>query len=301
MARRESPKIFYLKGYSGRKGLIGILARPTDFPPGIESTFFYTHIGDEWGVEKFDFDLVSIAYVESTRSWWLAGKRGEIVEVGDDTTIHKIPTADTGSGQKYGYLADIRVIGSQLFVCGYRRQVYVRDGKRWRLISKEILDDRKKGPWIGFESIDGYGPEDLYAVGDEGEIWHYNGQKWDSCESPTNANLSCVRRIGSDLWACGDQGSVLKLVDGAWAMVYDGQTPSYSWWSIEGYADKVFLSGDSFLGVVDGDKISEVRTPCRPTTGSLHAKDGILWSVGERHIFSFDGAKWAEHVAPENA
>lgn len=301
MAKHEASKMVYLKGHSGRRGLVGILARPADFPPGVEATVFYTHLGSDWGQEQFDFDVVSVSYIKADRTWWLAGKRGEIVEIGDDVSITKIPTADTGPGEKYGYLSEIRLIGEQLFVCGYRRQVYAKDGKNWMLISKEIIDSRKKGPWVGFESIDGFTPEDLYAVGDEGEIWQYNGHDWHPCASPTNANLSCVRRIDNEMWACGDKGTVLRLVSGAWSVVCCDEGPSAAWWSIEGHDGKVYVAGDDFLGVVDGDQVIQVSTNIPPSTASLSESEGVLWSVGERHIFSHDGKKWKEHVAPENA
>jgi hypothetical protein len=307
MAKQQLSKMTYLSGYSGRKGLLGVLAFPTDFPSGAEFTVFYTYLEGQWGQRQFPFDIASLTYLCDEQSgapaWWLVGKRGEIVEAsGGDPVIVKIPTAGTGSGDKLGYLSDIRAIAEAIFICGYRRQVYCREGGDWKLISAAIIDRREHGPWQGFESIDGTAATDVYAVGDAGEIWHFDGRLWTQCDSPTNANLACVRCIAGEMWACGDAGIILRGDRNGWDVVWSDPEPSYSWWSIEGHFGSIYVAGNSVLGVLRDGRVEVVDVGLgeRPTTNALHARGGTLWSVGERHILSFDGTVWTEHQCPEN-
>ena len=300
-------RMTYLGGHSGRKGLLGVLAFPVDYPSDSEFTMFYTTVDDNWWQLQFDFDVASITYMNrpdsNYKGWWLVGKRGEVVEfTGGKPRIETIATAGTGPKDKYGYLSQIRPIGGQLFVCGYRRQVYKRGGGNWKLISKDILDDRKNGPWNGFESIDGFSNDDIYAVGDEGEIWHFDGRNWNQCPSPTNQNLADVRCINGEVWTCGDGGVILRGNKDGWDVVWGDEDPSENWWSLESFQGHIYIAGNDFLGFLDDGDIAEVDVGIKEkiTTQTLHHKEGILWSIGEEDILAFDGKSWRELIPPEN-
>ena len=307
MAKKKTSAMTYLGGHSGRKGLLGVLAFPEDYPADTEFTVFYTMLDDQWWQQQFKFDIASVAYLadarHNTRAWWLAGKRGEIVEFSGGTPrVEKIATAGTGPGDKYGYLSQIRVIDGELFVCGYRRQVYRQQDGGWELISRDILDNRKKGPWNGFEAIDGHSRNDLYAVGDEGEIWHFNGSEWQRCDSPTNQNLADVRCCDGKVWVCGDGGIILCGDRNGWEILWSTPDPAEQWWGIDCFMDETYVAGSLFLGKLQDGEIVAVDTGVQGTitAQTLQVKDGILWSIGARHILSFDGKRWTQHVCPEN-
>ncbi|NHZ42693.1 hypothetical protein [Massilia aquatica] len=44
----------------------------------------------------------------------------------------------------------------------------------------------------GFQDIDGFSPEDIYAVGGKGDVWHVDGQQWTQLPFPSEMNLSSV-------------------------------------------------------------------------------------------------------------
>jgi hypothetical protein len=307
MATEQLSRMIYLGGYSGRKGLLGVLAFPESFPKETEFTMFYTTVDEQWWQLQFDFDIVSLTYLslprEKYRAWWLVGKRGEVVEyTGSEPRVNRIPTAGTGPRNRYGYLSQIRTIDNELFICGYRRQVYRRNGNTWDLISREILDSKAKGPWSGFESIDGFSANDLYTVGDKGEIWHYDGKAWIQCDSPTNQNLADVRCFDGKVWACGDGGIVLRGDVNQWETIWHDGDPSENWWGLESFQGRVYLAGNDFLGVLEAGEVVKVNVGIKQaiTTRTLHQKDGLLWSIGERNILVYDGKKWVELVVPEN-
>lgn len=306
MAKKPS-RVNFLGGHSGRKGLLGVLAFPEAYSPETEYTMCLTTLDGQWWQLQFPFDIASVTYLADPsrgyRGWWLAGKRGEVVEVsGGKPRIERIATAGTGPKNKLGHLAQIRVIDGALYCCGYRRQVYRREGADWTLISRDILAQRKRGPWNGFEAIDGFSGEDLYAVGDEGEIWHYDGASWSQCESPTTENLTDVRCLDDGkVWVCGDGGVVLRGDRNGWDVVWDNPEPSEAWWSLERFQGQVYVAGAEFLGRIEKNRIVPVETGVAGLTAqSLHHKDGTLWSIGAEHILAFDGSTWREVECPQN-
>jgi hypothetical protein len=300
-------RVTFLDGHSAGPGLLGVLAFPEDYASDVEFTMFLTTRNDQWLQLQFDFDVISLVGLSvperNYHAWWMAGKRGEIVEVvGGVPTVTNISTAGTGGSTKLGYLAQMRKVGDALFVCGYRRQVYRLDGEQWTLISTAILDNRPKGPWNGFESIDGFSSSDIYTVGDEGEIWHFDGNKWTQCESPTNRNLAEVRCFDGKVWICGDGGLILVGDSHGWVVLWDQDEPSESWWSIERFGGRTFLAGNDFLGEFANGRIQPaVGAPSDITTMRLHQSNGLLWSIGEEDIFSFDGLAWRRIICPQNA
>jgi hypothetical protein len=307
MPNVKPSRVTFLDGHSAGKGLLGVLAFPEDYAPDVEFTMFLTTRNDQWAQLQFDFDIISVSSLSvPTRNyyaWWLAGKRGEVVEVvGGKPTVTRIATAGTGARNKYGYLAQIREVDGELFVCGYRRQVYRHDGGQWTLISAPILDHRPEGPWNGFESIDGFSRTDVYAVGDEGEIWHFDGNQWTRCASPTNRNLADVRCFDDRVWICGDGGLVLEGDRNGWNVVWHQEDPSEAWWSIERFNGRMFLAGnDALAEIVAGQVVPAAGAPGGATTLRLHQRDGLLWSIGEEDLLCFDGAAWRRIVCPQNA
>ncbi len=55
--------------------------------------------------------------------------------------------------------------------------------------------------------------DDLFAVGDGGAIWHFDGDAWTAMDSGTSADLHGIHGSadGLELWVVGDAGTVLRL------------------------------------------------------------------------------------------
>ena len=296
----------YIGGHSAWKGLLGLLAFPEDHPSDTEYTVFYTTMNNKWMQLQFQFDIVSVTYLslpnKKYKGWWLVGKRGEVVEVvSGNPHVDYITTAGADPKMEYGYINQIRVIDGELFACGHRRQVYRRSSNKWTMISKEIVDSRQRAPG-GFESIDGFATDDLYAVGRKGEIWHYDGKAWTRCDSPTNQHLADVRCIDGKVWVCGDHGIILCGDKNSWKVVWDADEPSENWWSIEGFQGSIYVAGSLCIGKLVHGQIVPVDVGVKKaiTSQILHHKEGILWSIGSEDVLSYDGEQWREFVVPEN-
>lgn len=304
--KRGKAGVSFLGGHITFENIVGLLAIPKAMGNEYEFTRFYTTDQKQWFHLHYDFDIKSVTHRAPTitdRAWWLVGKRGEVVEVkSGKSRLEIIPTAGTGRG-KYGYLEKITVIDNDLYVCGYGRQVYKREEDNWVLLSAPILVAGLDEMVPGFESMDGVSGDHLFAVGDEGEIWFYDGRSWHQEDSPTNANLSDIKCIDKDnVWICGDQGIVIHGRRGQWQIVCQEDELTENWWSIESFKGEIYLAGDDVLAKVVGNGVQRVPIGKKKdvTVNWLHANSNYLLTIGMDDAFLFDGDSWIELVCPDN-
>jgi cysteine-rich repeat protein len=73
------------------------------------------------------------------------------------------------------------------------------------------------------QSVWGSGHTDVFAVGDDGTLLHYDGQSWQPMESPTGEELYGAWGSGhADVFAVGDDGTLLHYNGDSWARMGSG-------------------------------------------------------------------------------
>jgi hypothetical protein len=191
-----------------------------------------------------------------------------------------------------GLIRGARTIGGTVLACGMKKQVYRReDANRWVCISADIVG----GPGVhGFEAIDGFAADDIYAAGWNGEIWRYDGSAWHQCDSPYGELLVDVCCAGDGrVYAIG-RGQTLVVGRGyAWtarATELPVELSSLCW-----FQDKLYAASTRDIFVLDetGQFVPIAIPDDFPRTcGALATNGHILASAGERDLFTFDGAAW---------
>ena len=111
-----------------------------------------------------------------------------------------------------GVLRDIRLIGDHVYVTGMKRQVYRRESPSiWSRQDRGVVIPTVDNIVAGFNSIDGFSENNIYAVGWSGEIWHYDGKIWQDVASPTNIKLERIICVDPDkVYICGQAGILIK-------------------------------------------------------------------------------------------
>jgi hypothetical protein len=289
MARPSDDDFTFIAVTVARRDKVSLLAEPDNHAA--------LGVGFSWGNGKITGqDELSFAPI---RSDWIPGKEMTTIGVegewehrrsGGTTAGVLDPGPDGPRGR--GWIRDMRRIDGHLYAVGMSRQAYMRDdGGAWHHIDADILS--KPGEMVGLNAIDGFSRKEIYAVGLKGEIWRYTGARWFPVPSPTNVMLRAVRCIGEHVYIAGGSGVLLRGRMGNFK-VLAMQRDEENLEAIDVLGDKIYVASMRKLYRLDGASLREVNTKLGEiTAGSLSSGDGVLWSVGAKHlVWTDDGKKW---------
>lgn len=188
-------------------------------------------------------------------------------------------------------LRDARSIAGVLHVCGMNRQVYRREGReQWRHLSLELAPTRGV---FGFEALDGFALDELYAVGWEGEVWSFDGAQWQRRDVGTDTILLDVVCAGDGhVYAVG-RGRKLVIGRGQHWRTLDLEIPA-ELRSLTWFDGRLYACSTSELYVWDGARFrAHVFEDDRPRTLQyLSVGESGLCLVGPKDLFVYDGTTW---------
>jgi|CXWL01.1.fsa_nt_gi hypothetical protein len=246
----------------------------------------------EWA-SAFDTDwdstAIAVARLPSEKVV-VIGEDGDVLTyVGGNSNFEKIlpePVMIRNANEIKGFV----------YACGMKRQVYKRiDEEKWIDLSAPSPDSSEKA---GFEAIGGYSADEIYAVGWRGEIWGFDGKKWENKASPTNKILTsiCCTPKG-ECYICGQQGVVIKGRKDEWEIINRESDINIDFWDLCWFQDRLYIASMNNLYVLENNELIDVDfggiEP--PSCFSLTTSEGILWSVGNSDVVSFDGTSWKSY------
>ena len=134
-------------------------------------------------------------------------------------------------------------------------------------------EERKRG--VEFHAITGFNESSIFAVGQYGEIWHFDGRTWTQEDSPTSVALTRATVASKGrVFVAGMAGTVLRGRRGQWAVAAEGTT-SEDFWGLVEYVPDIYLSNYSgVFRLIDDDleKVESVR-PANPDHSIPDAHD----------------------------
>lgn len=141
--------------------------------------------------------------------------------------------------------------------------------------------------------------QDIWAVGDDGLIVHYNGTTWTTIPSPHGDRINALTMLSSTSgWAVGDGGKIIRYNGATWTQVSSPVTDHLNgiWmvsetegWAV-GEAGKIIrYNGTSWSQFTDtgGNAWYDVQI--------VSSNDG--WAVGNQGlIYRWNGTSWSLHT-----
>jgi len=301
MARHWTDKYSYVTGVVRLPDLAYVaLVEDKLSKERIPHSFFSEWDAGSWrgdGIAK-KWDTVSMCICQVPVEQGLAlGPKGEIFCVGSGDIHEETVATGSQSPENRGPLRAIRSIGGRAFVVGMDRQAYRRDGRStWVAIDQGARPDSKNSKTVGFESVDGFGANDIYAVGWDGAIWHYNGTTWTEIASPTNLVLTNVCCAGDGkVYATGRRGLLLCGQGPVWEVV-EHESMDDDIWGLAWYRGCLYLATNRSVFVLSRDRrLTRVYFGSDPPRTCFHLSTGagVLWSIGPKDVMSFDGFVWS--------
>jgi len=125
-----------------------------------------------------------------------------------------------------------------------------------------------------------WGPSfgDVYGVGTDGTVAHFNGTSWSIQQSPATTTLRAVHGADGEVWAVGDKGGVYRFKGTAWEKVtYNKVNNLKGVWA----AAKTFVVavGEYTIDLWDGTKFS-------PMPGSTGHRFYAVWGINSKNVWA---------------
>lgn len=142
---------------------------------------------------------------------WIAGGSGTLYEFdGESWTESMSPVKASGVG-----LDDLEMDSEDSGVaCGT-----VEGGGGRALHWNSLFWQTRHMPTWSCDDLSVVAPDDVWAVGQEGIIAHFDGTTWSAYTSPTTVDLRAIDMVSPDEgWAAGDRGIILHYLDSEWSV-----------------------------------------------------------------------------------
>ncbi len=188
----------------------------------------------------------------------------------------------------------LKCINGVTYSVGLFRQIYKRKSAgQWQQI-KTGFPPVEADTNQGFLDLDAFSEADMYAVGGEGDIWHFDGKDWKQLGFPTNSQLGTVTCApDGNVYVTGEGGSLWVGRENTWKSVYKG-TSTVLWNDAVWFEGKLWLSSDYQLRIWNGKEMVPPESEGRPISyfGHMDAYDGLLIVAGPDFVAGFDGENW---------
>ncbi len=139
----------------------------------------------------------------------------------------------------------VKNIDGKVYMAGTLRTVFRREGpNKWTCLFGNDLkvrdEEDKQGRDFGFEDIDGFAADDIYACGGDGDLWHYDGKNWQEIDCPTNKSLYAICCAGDGkVYVGGHSGILMEGRGDKWKVLLD-KVPWIK--RMEWFKDRLYLA-----------------------------------------------------------
>jgi hypothetical protein len=185
----------------------------------------------------------------------------------------------------------LKPIAGSLYAGGTDRHIYRQTEHGWSAVHSDRMISH---PVVGSaENLTGFGEDELYAMGWDGDLWTNVSGEWQPIDSPTNVILNDGDVLDDTVYIGGQIGIILKGRGDDWTVI-ENDVLKQDIWSVCAYGDAVYFSCMSGIMRLRGDDLELIKTlgPDMRTAMSLFVGPSGLYSVGASDIVLFDGNEW---------
>lgn len=196
--------------------------------------------------------------------------------------------------------ARVKTLFGHAYSVGGGRAIYKRqDIGRW-VRHDTGLPQVEASRSQGFNDMDAFSENDMYAVGGHGDVWHFDGAGWQQMGFPSNVRLATVTCAGDGrVYISGEGGSLWVGEHSTWEPLHRGSA-SVLWNDVLWFDNRLWLASDYQLRIWNGKALEPVSHEGRDIhlSGHMDARDGLLAIASLDAVKTFDGRAWRTLVAP---
>lgn len=113
----------------------------------------------------------------------------------------------------------------------------------------------ENGGTYHFQDMAGFSEDDMYAVGDEGSVYHFDGKKWNEAAFPANIELTTVTCAGNGQVYISDRDCNIWVGrNSTWEKLVE-QNMSLSFFDSAWFDDRMWFTNDYGIWVLENDKL----------------------------------------------
>jgi len=202
-----------------------------------------------------------------------------------------------------GFLMDLRKVGRFWYTVGGHHQIHKSEsGESWDGFDDDIVIHGDAGIGAVLLSVDGFSESDIWAVGFDGVILHFNGTAWYEYESPTNIGLQRVLCVADDeVYICGNARGLYRGDNTHWYELTDVDE-SETFWDMAFFQGSLYVCSKKNLYKLEKDELVPVEIPVKGPLGfyRMSCNEKQLWTCGNECLLRFDGSTWKQFVFPDN-
>ena len=264
----------------------------------------------EYGVSSWDYGIIGLSVEVDRKSdkTIMCEQHFRSTESGL-TDWYPIPKNDRGHLAK-----GLAHIEGDVYAFGMIRTVFKRVGiKQWENITSEKkhpdlytdIDESEEstvGDWVGFSALDGFNQNDIYAGGNRGDFWHYDGKTWRRKDLPINSDISTIVCAENELvYIACRIGSVLVGRDDRWSIIDESKAITHGTW----FKDNIYFVGKNgriYTHKEDDQNLSEATFKTQYPDYMHHRITGIascdecLVAYTDIQAYAYDGEIWHEII-----
>ncbi|WP_197072419.1 hypothetical protein, partial [Vibrio rotiferianus] len=157
---------------------------------------------------------------------------------------------------------NLKNIGGTVYGVSTCRYVYKRLGPdNWQL-EQELRDtyNHQRGNGTGFRDIDGFSQQDLYAVGGDRDVWHFDGENWSPIDIGSRQKFRCNAVCCAEdgyVYIVGEYGKVARGRGEEWK-VYHPDDYASDFFSVVSYQGRVFAGTEHSTYLIGEDLVPQV-------------------------------------------
>jgi len=198
-------------------------------------------------------------------------------------------------------------VNKSLYVLGTKLRIFKRMGKeQWQNnldtlpIPQYVIDDEYED--YSFNDMDGFSDNDMYAVGEEGSAYHYDGKKWNQLYPPTNLSLETVTCAGNgQVYITDKNGSVWVGRNANWKVLVE-EDMSLPFFDSAWFDGRMWFASDYGIWVLeDGQLVLAKNAQHKPIPENVAILSGRIdispdnqrmLVCGQRGAAVYDGERW---------
>jgi len=188
----------------------------------------------------------------------------------------------------------LKSIAGYVYMCGGNRSVAKMIGKNDWYPHTELISQHPDPTRGGFDDIDGFNENDLYAVGGKGDVCRFDGKKWLEVAFPSNAWISTVC-CGADgnVYISGYEGLTFVGSENKWKQIVDGGI-SLRFKNMVWYHDRVWCTNDYGVWTIYKNKLTKADLPpeIAVCAGNMATADGVLLLGGLGGAAFMENGTW---------